>query len=113
MIVTYQHSSCSYNTYKDVFYKEMLKGNIHPRDITLLHHHPYRYKKSLRAGRANNDNQAYLINKLTDYPKEVNLTKTNEMRKKLFIVPAYVDDKKREYVKEYEFNLFSGFWSCG
>ncbi len=111
-VIIYLHNPCSYDIYKKILYKEMLKGNIHPRDIALLHDHPYSYRKSLRSGCGNKDNQAYLINKYANYPKEANLTKTNEMRKELFIVPTYVDDKKREHEKEYGFNLFSGFWSC-
>ena len=48
----------------------------------------------------------------TDYCRYNNIDETNKMRKSLYIVSTYVDEKKREYELEYGFRLFTGFWNC-
>ncbi len=111
-MVIFLHNPCSYHKYKDLLYTEMLKGNIHPRDIGLLHDHVYSYRQTMRAGCDNKKNQVYQLNEFANYPKDIILEKTNEMRKELFIVSIDVDKRKKEYEKAYGFKLFSGFWNC-
>lgn len=54
----------------------------------------------------------YRLNLFTNYSNFKNIEQTNKMRKELHIVSTYVDDKKREYEFDYDFKLFTGFWSC-
>lgn len=107
------HNPCSYHLYKETLLAEMKKGNIHPRDIGLIHDNMYRFKDyfpgycsgvSLKG--------VYRLNMFTDYSRLNNVKETNEMRKKLYIVSIEIDEKKREFEQKYGFRLFSGFWGC-
>ena len=109
--VIYVHNPCSYNFYEDHFKKEILKGNIHPRDVALLHDHVYTYRKDLRNG-CGNSGKGFRLHQYANYPDGLNKDKVNELRNEFFIIPIEVDIKKLEYEEKYKFNLFSGYYNC-
>lgn len=107
------HNPCSYFLYKDILLKEMINGNMHPREIGLIYDNTYRFIDiSAYYCKLKDLKGVYRLNTFTDYSKQNNITQTNEMRKKLYIVSTFIDEKKKEYEKKYGFVLFTGFWSC-
>ena len=107
------HNPCAYHLYKDLLLAEMKKGNIHPRDIALIHDNAFRFKNDL-PGYCNGIllKGVYRLNMFTDYSRLNNRKETNEMRKKLYITSLELDEKKQEFEYKYGFRLFSGFWGC-
>lgn len=113
-LVVLVHHKCFYQNNKLKLIDEMKKGNIHPRDLALLHDNIFRFSNDLPSycNKTLNFNESFMINLFTDYPKNLDLKKINENRKKLFIVSIEIDNIKKEYEKLYGFKLFSGFWDC-
>lgn len=107
------HNPCSYHLYKDLFLSEIKKGNIHPRDVALIHDNSFRFKNNLPGYCSGiSFKGVYRLNMFTDYSRLTNREETNHMRKKLHIVSLAVDEKKQEFEQKYGFMLFSGFWGC-
>lgn len=107
------HNACSYQLYRDMLFSEMKRGNIHPRDIGLIHDNAYRFKQNM-PGHCDGASLkgVYRLNMFTDYSGYSNRAETNNMRRALYIVPLEVDERKQEFEHKYGFRLFSGFWSC-
>lgn len=101
------HNFCSYNTLKDIWIKEIKKGNIHPRDVALLHDNMY------RSYECSKPIIPYKINLFVNYNKYSKLNdKINTQRKKIFINDLEIDELKKEYEQKYGFKFFWGFWDC-
>jgi hypothetical protein len=98
------HNRCSYTELKDLLMKEMIKGNIHPRDIGTI------YDNSKSCGKENLKG-AYRLDPFTSETAYGTISNKliNEMRKELYIVPLEVDNIKKAYEKWYSFRLFTGF----
>lgn len=111
-LVIMVHNPCSYFLYKNILIKEMIKGNIHPRDIGLIYDNTYRFRGYFPYYCNVKLKGVYRLNLFTDYSTHNDIEETNAMRKKLYIVSTHVDDQKKEYEIEYGFKLFSGFWNC-
>ena len=109
-LIIYLHNPCSFNYYKNLFIEEIKKGNIHPRDVALIHDHIYAYRSGMRNG-CGNPKTVFLINNFATYPKSVSEEETNRLRKKFFIVSTTIDRKKMEYQNKFGFKLFSGVWN--
>jgi|AntDeeMinimDraft_5_1070356.scaffolds.fasta_scaffold01093_8 hypothetical protein len=111
------HHHSAYIEMKKVLWKQMKKGNIHPRDIGLVFDNMYRFSNG-RFAPFNDDppkNRVFFrLNLFTDYPEKTikNVKTTNALRKSFNIVPLAVDNKKKELEKKYGFVLFSGYWDC-
>ena len=107
------HNGCSYKLYEEILLNQLKMGNIHPREIGLLYDNQYRYLNYFPEYCKNPELKGvYKLNLFTEYDDEINIEETNLMRKKLYIVSTYVDDKKKEYESTYGFKIFSGFWNC-
>lgn len=107
------HNPCSFYLMKETLLNEIKKGNIHPRDVALIHDNAYRYRDFPYYCDKIKLKGTYLLNPASlEYLKNINLDEVNAMRKKMFIVSTMVDDKKKEYEIKYGFKLFSGFWDC-
>ncbi|NJM79675.1 MAG: hypothetical protein HC854_08790 [Flavobacterium sp.] len=101
------HNFCSYNTLEDIWLKEIKKGNVHPRDVALLHDNIY------RGSTCNDPKTPYKNNLFVYYTKYSNLNKEiNNKRAKLFITSLEIDQLKIDYEQNYGFKFFWGFWSC-
>ncbi|MAQ75843.1 MAG: hypothetical protein CL613_05875 [Aquimarina sp.] len=109
-LIIYLHNPCSFNYYKDLFIDEIKKGNIHPRDVALIHDQVYSYRSDMRNG-CGGSKKAFLINKFATYPKSISEKETNRLREDFFIVTTTIDRKKMEYQDKYGFKLFSGVWN--
>ena len=111
--IMFIHNPCAYHLYKDLLLSEMKKGNIHPRDIGLIHDNAFRFKNDLPGYCSGvSFSGVYRLNMFTDYSKLSNKKQTNEMRKMLYITSLELDEKKQLFEQEYGFKLFSGFWGC-
>ncbi len=106
-LVILVHNPCAYLQYKDTLYKEMIKGNIHPRDIGLIYDNTYRFKQCKKSLKG-----AFFLNMFTSYTNLKNDILTNKLRADLYITSLEIDDKKKEYEQKHGFKLFSGFWNC-
>lgn len=110
------HHNCSFSKLKSIFLEEMKKGNIHPRDIGLIHDNVFRFKGRNRMNYCTSSypNNGFLLNLFTEYPKRItgNINKVNKLREEYFIVSVEIDEAKKIYEKNLGFNLFSGFWGC-
>jgi hypothetical protein len=98
------HYRCTYYELKDLLKKEMIKGNIHPRDIGTI------YDASKKCGKENLKG-AYRLDPFTSESAygTINNKLINQMREELYIVPLEVDNIKKAYEKWYNFRLFTGF----
>lgn len=102
--IIFYHNHCSYVELKGLLIKEMIKGNIHPRDIGTI------YDNSKSCGKENLKG-AYRLDPFTSETAYSTISDKliNEMRKELYIVPLEVDNIKKAYEKWYNFRLFTGF----
>jgi hypothetical protein len=96
------NNSCAYTVLKDVLVKEMIKGNIHPRDIATLYDYSLDCSKLKGAYRLNPFTPEEVYNKISN-------KLINQMRKELYILPLEVDEIKKTYETKYNFRLFTGF----
>ncbi len=110
-IVLFINNPCSYFMYKDMLKSEMLKGNIHPRDIAMFYDMLFGYNRERPYCSGFKDYQAYYIDQYATYPKKMNMKLVSKMRKELYLVPKYVDDKKKIYEQKHQFKIFSGYSS--
>lgn len=115
-ILLFIHHRCSYSKFVKVFMEEIKKGNIHPRDVGLIHDNVFRFRNSIRINycSASVPDNGFLLNLFTEYPENIlnNLQNVNQLRAQFFIVSVEIDQIKKVYQKDFGFNLFSGFWSC-
>ncbi|WP_459212008.1 hypothetical protein [Aquimarina rhabdastrellae] len=111
-IVIFIHNPCSYFLYKDMFIEEIKKGNMHPREVAILHDNIYGYYGNIPSCKGMKKNAAYFVHPFISYSKKMDKVVAEKMREELFIVPMIVDAKKKLYEKEHGFKLFSGFWGC-
>ena len=99
------HNFCSYSKLKDVWLKEIKKGNIHPRDVALFHDNMY------RSYECSKPKIPFMNNIFAPYTKEQKkmIKKINEQRAKLFITTLEIDALKKEYEERYGFKFLWGF----
>lgn len=111
------HHRCSYFKLKNLLWEEMKKGNIHPRDLGMLYDNIYRFsgQKGFPRYCSLPKKQVYFrLNAFADYPEATkeNMSETNALRKKFYIIPLAVDQKKKKFEAEYGFVLTYGFFDC-
>ena len=107
-VLIHEFSSFSNSYLNSIWLKEIKKGNIHPRDVALLHDNTYRSDyASLTKIKG-----YYLNNIFAPYiKKNINRKEINNMRKNLHIVSLEVDEKKKEFEVFHGFKLFTGFFN--
>lgn len=99
----------SYDKLKNYWMTEIKKGNIHPRDVALIHDNMYRAPLSYDTSKLKGP---YQNNPFVTYDTKYKREQTDKIRKDLFIVPLEVDKRKKECEQKYGFKLFWGFWNC-
>ena len=107
-VLIHEFSSFSNSYLNSIWLKEIKKGNIHPRDVALLHDNTYRSDyASLTKIKG-----YYLNNIFAPYIKRnINRKEINNKRKNLHIVSLEVDEKKKEFEVFHGFKLFTGFFN--
>lgn len=112
-IILLVHNACSFKLYENLLLEEIKRGNIHPRDVALIHDNFYRFINYFPSYCDTSFDHIYYLNNLyVEYPNNLNLEEVDRNRIKLNIVPMIVDEKKKEFEERYKFKLFSGFWNC-
>lgn len=111
------HHHSSYRELRKLLWKQIKKGNVHPREIGMLFDNMYRFSNGRFAPFKNDppDKKVYFrLNQFTTYPvkNKNNIKTTNALRKSFYIVPLEVDKMKKEFESKYGFVLFLGFWNC-
>ncbi|WP_168732762.1 hypothetical protein [Flavobacterium sp. WV_118_3] len=109
MVLVLINNFSSYYKLKEYWLTEIKKGNIHPRDVALLHDNTYR--SSTNPGFSTLKG-VYHTNPFVSYGEKWKRKDINKMRHDLFMVAMEVDEKKKEYEKKHGFKLFWGFWNC-
>jgi len=106
-----------YNQLQTIWLQEVRKGNLHPREMALLHDNIHRIiirESSDEFFESSQRGVGEVFGIETDF---IHLTydesfDVNEFRAKYNIVSLAIDAKKKEYEKKYGFKLFWGFWKC-
>lgn len=108
IIITLIHNFDSYKKLKYIWLEQIKKGNIHPRDVALIHDNTYRDVFSDK----NDLNGYYKNNIFCSYPSNLDIKRINKIRRELFICSYDLDKIKEKKEKEIGFKLFWGFWNC-
>ena len=108
IIITLIHNFDSYKKLKSIWLEQIKKGNIHPRDVALIHDNIYRVDFSDK----NDLNGYYKNNLFCSYPANLVIKRINKIRRELFICSYDLDIIKEKKEKEIGFKLFWGFWNC-
>ncbi len=110
------HNKFSYLELKDFLITAMYKGEIHPREIGMLHDNMYRPIESNLDSSEVLDYKlsgVFKLNGFVDYSKyKCDNKEINSLREKFYIAPIEIDIKKKEYEKKYGFVLTWGFFNC-
>lgn len=100
------HNFESYVDLKDVWKKEISLGNIHPRDVALLHDNRYRGWHT-EVIKVFGNNMFVSYDRLKWLEEE-----SDQLRKEWHIVPIKIDHIKQDFENKHGFKLFWGFWDC-
>ena len=112
--VSNEYYDSVHNQLQTVWLQEISKGNLHPREMAILHDEMHRIAdnssltKSFESGRKG-VGEVFGIYKITTFDGSFDV---NEFRAKYHIVSLEIDAKKKEYEKNQGFKLFWGFWGC-
>ena len=107
-----------YKQLQTIWLQEIRKGNLHPREMAVLHDNMHLIQNTSIEELFGNRRKGIGVGEIFGLDAEYssltydNLFKINEFRKKYNIVPVEVDAKKKEYEKEYGFKLFWGAYQC-
>ncbi|MCB9287527.1 MAG: hypothetical protein H6560_09430 [Lewinellaceae bacterium] len=113
-LISLYHYPCSYSTFKDIWFEEVRKGNIHPKDIAYI----YEYEGELAKNKHNRfedrctplDKDGILVYIDWDSPTDpATFKRANEQRQVFFLPPIQHDLDKREYAQRNGMKLFFGF----
>ena len=113
-LISLYHYPCSYSTFKDVWFEEVRKGNIHPKDVAYI----FEYEGELSKNKHNRfedrctplDKSSILVYIDWDSPLDpATFKRANEQRQAFFLPPIQHDLEKREYAQRNGMRLFFGF----
>ncbi|MCC6187033.1 MAG: hypothetical protein IT256_07770 [Chitinophagaceae bacterium] len=95
----------------------MKKGNIHPRDISVLYDNTLRFRpNNSKIMKCDLNLSGYYqtnIFALNSYSKPPNYLAINKMRSDLYIVPLEVDEAKQKFCKDKNIKVWEfGFFGC-
>lgn len=114
-IIILIHNQCAYNELVDSFKDLVRKGEIHPREVGLLHDNVSRNinSRSYRCSKKPKLKECFYLNLFANYGQltpELRV-KINSNRSKWQITSIELDELKKKYESDFGFQLFWGFWS--
>jgi hypothetical protein len=114
VFISLYHYPCSYTELKEDLYKEVLKGNLHPKDFAYI----FEYEGELSKNRHNQfpkicsptSKEEVFVLIDWDSPKdESTFERANAQRKEFMVPPIEHDIAKKEYARKNKMRLFFGF----
>lgn len=107
------HDHCIFGEWESFLREAMRKGEIHPREVALIHDNLYIRRNECLEGRPD-DLKYFKINMFVRYsllPERTD-AEINQLRAKWHIAALEVDEAKKAYEEKLDFRLSWGFWDC-
>lgn len=110
------HNQCAYIELEQLFYKAVLAGEMHPREVGVLYDNMFQKANDVYKYPCNYPNPyegMFVLNNLFRHEKyQLTDEKINALRRKWFVCDIEVDKAKARYARKFGFRDKYGFFYC-